>query len=273
MLDFSKEERVAQQFKGVYIHPEALVVKGAQLGEGVNIGPRAVIGPKVVLGDGVKVGVGAIVSGKTRVGRNTEISALATVGSDPQDLKYRGEDTELIIGEENRIREYVNISTGTVSGGGRTTIGDRNLIMVYSHIAHDCHIGNSCILANGVHLAGHVAVQDYVVFGGMSGGHQFCRFGERAMIAAGAIVVQDVPPYCLVQGDRARISGLNVVGLRRSDLPKQRISDIKNMFKILFNENLTVEDALTRIEAEIAASEQRSRFVEFLRSSERGICR
>lgn len=273
MLDFSKEERLSQSVKGVFIHPEALVYKGAQLGEGVQIGPRAVIGPKVVLGDGVQIGVGAIVTGKTTVGRLTEISALATVGSEPQDLKYRGEDTELIIGAENKIREYVNISTGTVSGGGRTTIGDRNLIMVYSHIAHDCHVGNNCIFANGVHLAGHVQVQDFVVFGGMSGGHQFCRFGERAMVAAGAIVVQDVPPYCLVQGDRARISGLNVVGLKRSDLPKQRISDIKNMFKMLFNENLTVEDALQRIETEIAPSEQRTRFVDFLRKSERGICR
>ncbi len=273
MFDFAGLEVISKAPRGVYIHPQALVYQGAQLGEGVVIGPRAVVGPSVILGDRVKLGVGAIVTGKTTVGADTEISALATVGSDPQDLKYKGEDTELVIGTENKIREYVNISTGTVSGGGRTTIGNKNLIMVYSHIAHDCHIGNSCILANGVHLAGHVEVQDFVVFGGMSGGHQFCRFGERAMVAAGAIVVQDVPPFCLVQGDRARISGLNVVGLKRSDLPKGRISDIKNMFKILFNENLTVEDALQRIETEIAQSEQRDRFVAFLKSSERGICR
>ena len=272
MLDYIAEE-LKEAPKGVIIHPSALVYKGAELGEGVVIGPRTVIGPKVVLMSKVKVCAGAVIEGKTTVGEGTEIYPMATVGSDPQDLKYRGEDTELWIGKNNRIREYVNISIGTVNGGGKTTIGDNNLIMVYSHIAHDCHIGSNCILANGVHLAGHVEVDDYVVFGGMSGGHQFCRFGERAMVAAGAIVVQDVPPYCMVQGDRARISGLNVVGLRRSDLPKQRISDIKNMFKILFNENLTIEDAVSRMELEVADSEQRHRFIDFLKRSERGVCR
>ncbi len=272
MLEYRAEE-LREVPKGVSIHPTALVYKGAQLDEGVLIGPRAVIGPKVTLGKNVKVGASAIVEGKTTVGEGTEIYSMATIGSDPQDLKYRGEDTELIIGVNNRLREYVNISTGTANGGGKTSLGDNNLIMVYSHIAHDCHIGSNCILANGVHLAGHVQVHDFVVFGGMSGGHQFTRFGERAMIAAGAIVVQDVPPYCMVQGDRARISGLNVVGLRRSDLPKQRISDIKNMFKILFNENLTIEDAVSRIELEVPDSPQRQRFIEFLKRSERGVCR
>lgn len=272
MLDYSQALWVPTR-KDVFIHPDAIVYKGAELGSGVEVGPRAIVGPMVTLGDGVKVGAGAVVTGKTTVGKETIIYPLATVGSDPQDLKYAGEPTELIIGSHNKIREYVNISTGTVKGGGRTTIGDNNLIMVYSHIAHDCHVGNSCIFANGVHLAGHVTVQNHVVFGGMSGGHQFCRFGERAMIAAGAIVVQDVPPYCMVQGDRARISGLNVVGLKRAEFPKTRIGDIKSMFRILFNENLTVEDALQRIEAEVPASEQRDRFVSFLKGSERGICR
>ncbi len=272
MLDYSISPWIPTR-KDVFIHPDAIVYKGAELGSGVEIGPRAVVGPSVKLGDGVKIGAAAVISGKTSIGKETIVYPLATVGSDPQDLKYAGEATELIIGERNKIREYVNISTGTEKGGGRTVIGDENLIMVYSHIAHDCQIGSYCILANGVHLAGHVLVQDRVVFGGMSGGHQFCRFGERAMVAAGAIVVQDVPPYCMVQGDRARISGLNVVGLKRSDFPKARITDIKTMFRILFNENLTVDDALLRIEQEVAASEQRERFVTFLRGSERGVCR
>lgn len=257
----------------LWIDPSALIYQGAELAAGVVIGPRAIIGPKVKLHKNVKVGAGAIVSGKTEIGEGTEIYPFATVGSDPQDLKYKGEDTELKIGKGNKIREYVNISTGTVNGGGLTQIGDENLIMVYSHIAHDCIIGDRCILANGVHLAGHVQVQNSVVFGGMSGGHQFTRFGERAMVAAGAIVVQDVPPFCLVQGDRARISGLNVVGLRRADLPKDRISDIKNMFRIVFNENLTLEDAISRIEADIPESLPRASFLAFLQKSERGICR
>ncbi len=272
MLDYSHEEWTPTG-KEVRIHPQAIVYKGAELGVGVTIGPRAIVGPHVRLGDGVVVGAGAVVEGHSSVGAQTKIWPYATLGSDPQDLKYKGEPTELHIGSHNNIREYVNISTGTVSGNGKTVVGDHNLIMVYSHIAHDCVIGSHCILANGVHLAGHVVVQDRVVFGGMSGGHQFCRFGQRAMIAAGAIVVQDVPPFCLVQGDRARISGLNVVGLRRSDLPKERISDIKNMFRLLFNENLTVEDAVNRMLTDIPDSTERKSFIEFLQSSERGICR
>lgn len=255
------------------VHPTAVVAKGAELDRGVVIGPYAIIGPKVRLGEGVKIGSHASVVGKTTIGAHSKVYSFASIGSDPQDLKYQGEDTELRIGSYNSIREYVNISTGTVGGGGLTSVGDHNLIMVYSHIAHDCHVGNRCVFANGVHLAGHVIVEDHVVFGGMSGGHQFCRFGERAMVAAGAIVVQDVPPYCLVQGDRARINGLNVVGLRRSGMSRERISDIKNMFKILYNENLTVDDAIRRIEAEISESPERSRFLDFLRASERGVCR
>lgn len=258
---------------GGVIHPTAMVAASAELAEGVVIGPRAIVGPEVKLDRGVEIGAGAVVAGKTSVGESTRIYPMATVGSDPQDLKYAGESTELVIGAHNSIREYVNISTGTVGGGGRTSIGDHNLIMVYSHIAHDCHMGHHCILANGVHLAGHIEVGDHVVFGGMSGGHQFCRFGTRAMIAAGAIVVQDVPPYCLVQGDRARINGLNVVGLRRSGLNKHTIGDIKMMFKILYNENLTVADAIERICAEVGASQSRTLFVEFLKASERGVCR
>ncbi len=258
---------------GGSIHPSALVAAEAELGDGVVIGPRAIVGPAVRLDRSVEVGAGAIINGATRIGEATRIYPMATVGSDPQDLKYAGESTELVIGAHNSIREYVNISTGTVGGGGRTTIGDHNLIMVYSHIAHDCHMGHHCILANGVHLAGHIEVGDHVVFGGMSGGHQFCRFGERAMVAAGAIVVQDVPPYCLVQGDRARINGLNVVGLRRSGLDRPTVSDIKAMFKILYNENLTVADAMERIKQEVRASDVRNAFVDFLTKSERGVCR
>ena len=156
---------------GVSIHPTAIVAKGAEFGKDVVIGPHAMVGPKVLLEDGVKIGARALVEGRTFVGKNTAIYSSATVGVAPQDLKYAGEDTTLTIGENNTIREYVNISIGTEGGGGKTIIGDNNLIMVYSHIAHDCRIGSHCIFANGVHLAGHVVVEDYAVFGGMSGGH------------------------------------------------------------------------------------------------------
>lgn len=272
MLEYIHMETVSA-LEGVVIHPRALVYKGAKIGQGSIIGPNAVIGPKVVLHERVKVDFGAIVSGRTTIGTDTEVSAYATIGSPPQDLKYKGEDTELVIGKNNKLREYVNISLGTPTGGGITTIGDNNLIMAYCHVGHDCVIGSRIVLANSVHLAGHVTLQDFSILGGTAAVHQFTRIGERVMVAGGAIVVQDVPPFCLVQGDRARISGLNVVGLRRSDLPKDRISDIKSMFKILYNENLTMQDAIVRIESEVPSSEQRTRFIDFLKQSERGICR
>lgn len=271
-MDYSQLS-LLEKVEGASIHPRALVYQGAKIGKGVVVGPNALVGPQVTLHDNVQIEPGAVVTGRTTIGEGTRISPYATVGAPPQDLKYKGEETELIIGKDNRICEYVNISVGTVGGGGVTRIGDNNLIMGFTHIAHDCMIGSNCVFSNGVQIAGHVTVQNNVVFGGMAGGHQFCSFGERAMVAAGAIVVQDVPPYCMVQGDRARISGLNVVGLRRSSFSKEVLNDIKNMFKILYNENLTLEDAVQRMKSEVAPSDQKDRFVNFLETSQRGICR
>ena len=255
------------------IHPSAFVAKEAQLGVGVVVGPNAVIGSQVRLHDGVKVGVGATIEGKTTVGDNTQIYNFATIGTTPQDLKYQGENTELIIGKDNCIREYVNISLGTKGGGGITRIGDNNLIMVYTHIAHDCQIGNHCIFANGVQIAGHVIVENQVVFGGMSGGHQFCQFGELAMIGAGSIVVKDVPPYCLAQGDRAKISGLNKVGLRRAGFKGDKMAVFKEMFRILFKSQLTLDEACQKMKDQFPCSEEQSKLVHFVSHSERGICR
>lgn len=261
------------QFKHCNIHPTAMISEGAHLGKGVVVGPHAMVGPDVELADEVVIGSGAIIGGRTKVGARTKIFPMATVGSRPQDLKYEDEDTELIIGTDNAIREYVNISLGTVGGGGLTRLGNHNLVMVYSHIAHDCIIGDHCIFANGVQIAGHAVIGNHVVFGGMSGGHQFCRFGDRVMVAAGAIVVQDVPPFCMVQGDRAHINGLNVVGLRRSGLNRETISDIKKMFRLLYNENIGIEEAISRIEQGVNSSPERDIFVSFLKASERGVCR
>lgn len=262
-----------QSFKDVSIHPSATVAKGAKLGKGVFVGANAFVGPDVTLHDGVKLAPNAFVTGLTTIGSQTEIFPFATVGCPPQDLKYKGERTELHVGSQNMIREYVNISVGTATGGGRTEIGDNNLIMAYCHIAHDCHIGNRVIMANGVHLAGHVTVQDNVVFGGMSGGHQFCHFGKYAMIAAGAIVVQDVPPYCMVQGDRARVMGLNVVGLRRANIRGDDLSSIKDMFRLLYQSNLTLEEAVAQIAESVGESEYKTTFLNFLRNAQRGVCR
>ena len=258
---------------GVSIHPTALIHKGAEFGVGVNIGPYAVIGPNVKLHDEVEIGPHCVVDRKVTIGARTKVSSFASIGALPQDLKYRGEDTELVIGVDNLFREYSNISIGTEGGGGRTTIGDRNLFMVYTHVAHDSVIGNSCIFANSVAIAGHVHVDDFSVLGGLSAVHQFCRIGSMAMIAGGAMVVQDVPPYCMVQGDRATPNGLNVVGLRRAGCKPEELTAIKSMYRMLYNENLTVEDAIIRMEADLPASQWRAKFVEFLQKSERGVCR
>lgn len=257
--------------KGVFIHPLAQVAKGAELDHDVTIGPGAIIGPKVVIGKGAKIGAGVVAQGRSRIGANTHIYPYASIGSDPQDLKYAGEDTELIIGDDNRIREYVNISLGTAGGGGKTVIGNNNLLMVYTHVGHDCIIANNCIFANGVQLAGHVEVGNHVVFGGLSGAHQFSHYGDLVMVAAGSMCSQDVPPFCMVHGDHARINGLNVVGLRRS--PIKNLSDLKAMYRIVYNEGLGLEDAINKIKAEVQACPERNVFIDFLSKSTRGIVR
>jgi len=263
-------------FKTTYpdaIHPSAVISPGAEIAKNVGIGAFAVIGPKVKLSEGVRVGAHAVVDGRTTIGPRTRISPFASIGSIPQDLKYHGEDAELIIGAENQFREYCNVSIGTEGGGGKTVIGSRNLFMVYTHIAHDCVIGDDCIAANGVAMAGHVHVGDRAVLGGLSAIHQFCRIGTMAMIAGGAMVSQDVPPFTMVHGNRAVPNGLNAIGIKRAGLGTEGLAGIKNMYRLLYSENLTVEDAVTLILAEVPAAPWRDVFVEFLRKSERGVCR
>lgn len=258
-------------------HPRALVAATAELGGDVHIGANAWVGPDVVLAAGVKVGVGAMITGHTTIGANTEVYSYATVGTPPQDKKYAGEKTRLKIGKNNQIREYVNISIGTVTGRSETVIGDDNLIMAYCHIAHDCIIKDHCILANGVHLAGHVEVDDHVVFGGMSGAHQFCRFGEFAMVGAGSIVVMDVAPYVRVQGDRSTVRGINAIGVSRGGFSAAEVKDIKTMYRLLFKQNLTLDDSLAKIRSDIADGRPKERMLSFLSAVEgekhRGLCR
>jgi len=273
MQIFQEQDHKELAARGVTVHRNAVVAAGAEIASGCIIGPGAIVGPKVKLAKGVQLGAGAVVEGRTSVGADTKIYAHATIGVIPQDLKYRGEEATLEIGERNQIREYVNISIGTEGGGGLTKIGHDNLFMVYTHVAHDCIIGSHCIFANSVQLAGHVIIEDGVVFGGMSGAHQFTRYGTMAMIAAGSVVVQDVLPYCMVQGDRAAVSGLNVVGLRRKGLSQAEFSSIKEAFRLVFKENLTLEEAGTRIQSDVEATSYRDEFLRFLQQSKRGICR
>lgn len=255
----------------------ALVSTTAKIGNGVEIGANAQIGPDVEIDDNVKIAGGAVISGKTRIGEGTQIHSFATVGTTPQDKKYSNEPTKLIIGKNNVIREYVNISIGTETGLGVTTIGDGNLFMAFCHIAHDCIIGNNCILANGVHLAGHVTVEDSVVFGGMSGAHQFCHFGEFAMIGAGSIVVLNVAPYLRVQGDRSTVRGINTIGITRGGFSSDDLKQIKEMYRLLFSKNLTLELSIQSIESNIADCLPKDRMLNFLKNSlpatNRGLCR
>lgn len=255
------------------IHPTAVVDSGAKLGAGVQIGAFAVVGPDVILGDRVKIDHHGLVRGKTSLGAGSRVWSFATVGTEPQDLKYKGEATELICGENNMIREYANLSLGTVGGGGKTVVGSDNLFMVNTHIAHDCQVGNHCILANGVSLAGHIQVDDGAVVGGHTAIHQFVRIGRLAMLAGGSIVVQDVPPFVTVHGNHASPAGLNLLGLKRSGRDKERIRDIKMMYKLLYQSGHTLEEALELMARDISGSEDLSSFIEFCQGTSRGLCR
>ena len=268
---FDVDER--SESKSSEIHPTAVVHPSAQLGVGVTIGPHCVVGQWATLEDRVALHPGVIVEGRTTIGSRTVVHAYSTLGVMPQDLKFEGEPGELKIGPENSIRQYANLSLGTQGGGMVTTIGRRNLLMVNSHVAHDCQVGDNCILANGVSLGGHVQVGDYAVLGGHAAVHQFVHIGMGTMTAGGAMVVQDVPPFVMVHGDRAVPSGLNVVGLRRSGVKADLLRQIKDMYRLLYKENLTVEACVERIEAEVPNSQHKELFVAFLKASSRGVCR
>jgi UDP-N-acetylglucosamine acyltransferase len=252
------------------IHPSAVVSSKAELEQGVRIDAYALVGPDVHLAAGVHVGPHAIVAGKTRIGPGTRIFPFATVGVTPQDLKYRGEETELVVGARNTIREYVNISVGTGQGGGQTRIGDDNLIMAYTHIAHDCVIGSGCILTNVVQLAGHVLVEDLAMLSGSVGVHQFVRIGRLAMVAANSAVLQDVPPFALAVGSPARIKSLNSTGLSRHGFQQADIVRLKKAYRVLFDVSRRFQDRLAIIAEDSHPAVQH--LLDFVRSSERGIC-
>jgi UDP-N-acetylglucosamine acyltransferase len=254
------------------IHPTAIVDPAARLGD-VNIGPFAVIGPGVSLADGVDVGPAAVIYGETEIGAGSRIHAHAVIGGDPQDLKYKGEPTRLVIGERNTFRENVTISRGTLQGGGLTAIGDDNLFMACAHVGHDSQIGNHCVFANSVALGGHVVVQDHAVLGGMAGVHQHARIGQFAMLGAGAIASQDVPPFSIAQGDRARLYGLNIIGLRRAGFESDTIGELRSAFRELFGKGVPIRIAIERIKDTQSEIAQVQHLVSFIENSQRGICR
>ena len=255
------------------IHPSAIVDPGADLDSEVEIGPFSVIGSGVRIGKATRIHSHAAIQGRTTIGQENVVFPFATVGSVPQDLKYRGEPSELIIGDRNTIREYVSLNPGTTGGGMITRVGDRNLLMMYCHIAHDCKVGNGNVIANGATLGGHVTIDDFVIVGGLVGIHQFVRIGSGAILGAGSMVSKDVPPYCNATGDRARLRGLNIEGLKRRGVEKSVIDAIRKAYRLAFNSKLRTADAIQAIRRELPPLPEIELFVSFIGESQRGICR
>jgi UDP-N-acetylglucosamine acyltransferase len=255
------------------IHPTAVVEPGAQLDPSCEVGPYAIVGKDVVLGPGTVLHAHATVKGHTTLGAGNRVFSHAVVGEIPQDLKYRGEPTRLVVGDRNTFRECVTINTGTVGGGGVTTIGNGCLFMAYSHVGHDCTIGDGAIIANSVALAGHILLEDHVHLGGLSAVHQFARIGRLAFVSGLTGVVMDVPPYCMATGGRAELAGLNTVGLQRAGMDEAQIGRVKQAYKLLFRSNLALAEALAQLEAELGAHPEIAHLVAFVRGSQRGLTR
>lgn len=232
------------------VHPSAIVEEGARLGDGVIVGPFCVVGPDVVLGDRVELKSHVVVTGATEVGDDTVIFPFAVIGEIPQDLKYQGEKTRLIIGKRNRIREYVTMNVGTTAGGGVTRIGDDCLFMVCAHVGHDVQVGNRCIVVNNVPLAGHVVLEDDVIVGGNAGVHQWVRVGRGAIIGGLAKVTRDVIPYGQVQSPSGTLDGLNLVGLKRRGVPREEISALRKAFKVLSEGDGSFQERAQRLRDE-----------------------
>lgn len=255
------------------IHPSSIVEEGAKIGENVVIGPFCIVGADVEIGKGTVLHSHVVVKGVTKIGEDNQIFQGASIGEVNQDLKYQNEPTKTIIGDRNRIREHVTIHRGTVQGGGVTRIGDDNLLMVNVHVAHDCQIKNRCILANNATLAGHVELDDFVIVGGMSAIHQFVIVGAHVMLGGGSMVSQDVPPYVMAQGNHARPFGVNIEGLKRRGFEKPTMHAIRNVYKLIYRSDRTLEDVLPEIEQYAKTEAAISFFTAFFKRSTRGIIR
>lgn len=264
---------VARGSGAVAIHPTAIVAREAKLDAGVEVGPYSVIGAHVVIGRGTRIGAHATIDGHTVLGADNRIFPYSSVGSLPQDKKYRGEESRLVVGDRNQIREFASLSLGTAGGGMDTVIGDDNLFMNNSHVGHDCRIGSNNVVANGAALAGHVTLGDHVTVSGLAAVAQFVRVGESAFLGGGSMVVMDVPPFCMANGDRAKLVGLNVVGLERRGFTPEQVSEMKRAYRLLFQSKLLARDAVERIRGELAGSPPALAMADFVAASERGVTR
>ena len=259
---------------GAFIHPAAVVDPGASLGEGVRVEAFAYVGPGVEIGDGTTIGPHCTVSGPTRIGRDNHFVGHAAVGGDPQDKKFRGERTELVVGDRNIVREFVTLNRGTGDGGGITRIGNDNLLLAYVHVAHDCIVGNHCVFSNNSTLAGHVTIEDWVIMSGFAGVHQFCRVGAHAFIGMGVLLSGDVPPFTMVAGDAAgRPRGINSEGLKRRGFDADRIAAIKRAYRTLYVAGLPLAEAKQQLAEQAAASADVRELLEFIESGDRPLQR
>lgn len=271
-IELEKSSHTGTDFSTIMtIHPSAIVDPGAELGASVTVGPYAIIEKGVVIGDGTEVGAHAVISGSATIGKRNSIHSFASIGAPPQDLKYNGEETELVIGDDNQIREYVSIHRGTVTGRGVTTVGNSNMIMAYCHIAHDCIVGNHVIMANGGTLGGHVSVGDHVNLGGMVAIHQFSRVGAHSYIGGMSGISKDVPPFVIASGirDYLRITGINKIGLRRSGYAAEDIAALAKAFVSIFRTELVLSEALDIVLAEFSECRLVVELVTFMKAPNR----
>lgn len=255
------------------IHPTAIIHPGAKLAENVTVGAYSVIGEHVVIGAGTTVASHVVLEGWTELGQENQIYQFSSIGAAPQDLKYAGQETYLKIGDRNRFREFTTLNRGTTEGGGLTSVGNDNLFMAYSHVAHDCIVHDHAILANGATLAGHVEIESAAILGGLTAVHQFCRVGCHSMTSGGSMVSQDIPPYTVAQGDRAKTVGLNLIGLKRRGFSEETIRGIKKAYRLIFRSGLRLEEALDKIDVEVEMSSELEHFINFIKDSQRGIAR
>jgi len=255
------------------IHATAIVSATAKFADDVQVGPYSIIGDGVEIGKGTRIDSHVVINGPTIIGEGNHIYQFASIGDDPQDKKYADEPTRLVIGNRNTIREFCTFSRGTAQGDYETTMGDDNWIMAYVHVAHDCHIGNKTIMANNTTLAGHVHVGDWVIMGGFSGAHQFCRIGAHAFIGMYAGINRDVPAYTMVSGTPGVPRGINSEGLKRREFDAQQIRNIKDAYRVIYRRGLKLEDAIQELEQRIASQPELGILLESLRASERGIVR
>ena len=255
------------------IHPTAVVHPQADVADGVHIGAYAIIGEHVRIGTGTIIGPHVVIDGHTEIGQQNNIYQFASIGAPPQDLKYHGEPTRLVIGDHNIIREYVTVCLGTVTGREETIVGSHCLFMVYTHVAHDCIVGDRVIMANYAALGGHVILQDDVVIGAQSGMHQFARIGRAAMLAAQSGSSKDIAPYCIASGSHSKLYGLNKVGLDRLGVSKEAQAELRKAYRVIFQSSMTATEAIAAVRGEVEQTPEVTDLLQFIEESTRGICR